>query len=147
MVQNNLKFLREDKRKTIREVAADTDIGQTAVWKMESGIQEISSQYLEKFMKYYNCTADYVLGFSSFRNGQPDKIIYKERDINYQSIIDSISKLSKDDLLKLFGAVDGELRRRSEQLQNGTTKQETTNNNSVIKKETNEKIFENKHRE
>ena len=106
MVQNNLKLLRDDKRKTIREVAAETDIGQTAVWKMESGIQEISSQYLEKFMKYYNCTADYVLGFSSFRNGQPDKIIYKERDINYQSIKEYMFRAPKEELIKIAGLID-----------------------------------------
>ena len=126
MVQNNLKLLRDEKRKTIRDVAADTEIGQTAVWKMESGIQEVSSQYLEKFMKYYNCTADYILGFSTLRNGSIDKIIYKERDLNYQSIKEYMFRAPKEELIKIAGLIDGLLQNGSSTSHNADNKIEPT---------------------
>ena len=126
MIQNNLKLLRDEKRKTIREVAADTEIGQTAVWKMESGIQEVSSQYLDKFMKYYNCTADYILGFSTYKNNQPDKIIYKERDLNYQSIKEYMFRAPKEELIKIAGLIDGLLQNGSSTSHNADNKLEPT---------------------
>lgn len=143
-MKNNLRNLRDAKRYTLREVAEKTGINYAVLSRLENEVQDISGQYLSLLADFYKAPTDYILGRDT--KTLPQTIIYKEREVNYQSIIDSISKLSKDDLLKLFGAVDGELRRRSEQPQNGVAKQEITNN-SGIKKETNERIFDNKHPE
>jgi len=114
MPTNNLEVLRKDKRKTIRDVAAETKIGQTAVWKMENGLQGISVVYAITLAKYYGVTTDFLFGISDLKNGIKETIVYKDRDITYQAVLETINKFSKDDLLKLSGAVDNALRRKSE---------------------------------
>ena len=114
MPTNNLLVLRNEKRKTIRDVAADTKIGQTAVWKMENGLQSITDEYAIILSKYYGVSIDFLFGISELRNGSREVMIYKDRDITYQAVLENINKFSKDDLLKLSGAVDNALRRKSE---------------------------------
>ncbi len=146
-MRTRIRDLRERKGLTLQELAAKIDMNFQSLSRVELGTQDPSAIHIVKLADFFGTTVDFLLHHESQTPPQNDKIIYKERDINYQSIIDSISKLSKDDLLKLFGAVDGELRRRSEQLQNGTTKQETTNNISGIKKEVNERNADIRRRE
>ena len=89
MPTNNLEVLRKDKRKTIRDVAAETKIGQTAVWKMENGLQGISDVYAITLAKYYGVTTDFLFGISDLKNGIKETIVYKDRDITYQAPLEN----------------------------------------------------------
>jgi transcriptional regulator with XRE-family HTH domain len=108
---NNLKHLREKRNKSIRDLSVETGINQTAVWKMESGIQPIAENYANILADYFHTTVDYLFG----RDNKPvdEKIIYKDRDLTYPMVITKLNEFSSKELLNISGAIDYILEERS----------------------------------
>lgn len=57
-----LKQLRKVKNKTLKEVAKELGITLSAYSNYEQGIREPSYDVLKKICKYYDVSADYLLG-------------------------------------------------------------------------------------
>ncbi len=65
---DRIKALREDADKTQAELAEYLNIAQNTYSQYENGKREIPLLCLIKLCKYYNVSADYILGLSSRQN-------------------------------------------------------------------------------
>jgi len=110
---NNLKYLRERSGNSIRDLAEKTNTQPASISKIENGSQGMAEHYARIFADFFDVTIDYLLCRSDYEQFKPDKIIYKEKDITYSSVISNLYKFSKDELLKVSGAVDYMLERKS----------------------------------
>lgn len=63
-----LRQLRTESKKTQTEVAAYLNIDQRVYSRYECGVNEMPIKYLERLCRYYNVSADYILGIKSTRN-------------------------------------------------------------------------------
>ena len=70
-----LRDLREDNDITQREVAAYLGTSQTMYARYERGANELPIRHLISLCKYYNVSADYLLGFTSSKQ----KLYNKQR--------------------------------------------------------------------
>lgn len=59
---NNLKELRKEKEKSIREVAETIGISASALYYYETEQQEPTASVLIKLANYYDTSIDYLLG-------------------------------------------------------------------------------------
>lgn len=60
-----LKALREDRDITQKEIADVLGVKQSAISKYEQGIREYKIEDLIKLCKFYNVSADYILGLTN----------------------------------------------------------------------------------
>ena len=65
VVADKIKILREKKGITQSELAANLGITRSAVNAWEMGITVPSTQYVVELAKFFNVSADYLLGLSS----------------------------------------------------------------------------------
>lgn len=110
---NNLKMLRERMGISIRDLAEKTNTQPASISKIENGTQSMAEHYSKIFADFFDVTIDFLLCRSDYEQFKPDKIIYKEKDITYSSVISNLYKFSKDELLKISGAVDYMLERKN----------------------------------
>ena len=109
---NNLRKIRDSKRYTLKEVAEKTGISYSVLSRIELGERDLNEYHIRALADFYKVPTDYILCRETA--SLPQTIVYKDRDITYQAVLENINKFSKDDLLKLSGAVDNALRRKSE---------------------------------
>jgi len=62
---NRLRELREDNDQRLDQVAAFFDVHPTTISKYELGQRALTADWVIKFCRYYDVTADYLLGLSS----------------------------------------------------------------------------------
>lgn len=60
-----IRDLREDKDLTQKEVAEILNTSQTVYSRYEIGIRALPIEHLIKLCKFYNVSADYILGFTN----------------------------------------------------------------------------------
>ena len=65
MYYPRLKDLREDHDLVQKEIAAYLEIDQRVYSNYETGKREIPSRFIIKLAKYYNTSADYILGLTN----------------------------------------------------------------------------------
>ncbi len=65
MIADKIKILREKKGITQSELATNLGITRSAVNAWEMGITVPSTQYVVELAKFFNVSADYLLGLSS----------------------------------------------------------------------------------
>jgi len=65
MIADKIKILREKKGITQSELAANLGITRSAVNAWEMGVTVPSTQYVVELAKFFNVSADYLLGLSS----------------------------------------------------------------------------------
>ena len=65
MIADKIKILREKRRITQSELAANLEITRSAVNAWEMGITVPSTQYVVELAKFFNVSADYLLGLYS----------------------------------------------------------------------------------
>lgn len=65
VIADKIKILREKKGITQSELAANLGITRSAVNAWEMGITVPSTQYVVELAKFFNVSADYLLGLSS----------------------------------------------------------------------------------
>ena len=109
---NNLRKIRDSKRYTLKEVAEKTGISYSVLSRVELGERDLNEFHLRALADFYKVPTDYILCRETA--SLPQTIVYKDRDITYQAVLENVDKFSKNDLLKLSGVVDGALRRKSE---------------------------------
>ena len=63
-----LRHLREDNDKTQQEIADILGTSQTMYARYERGANEMPLRHLITLCKYYNVSADYILGLSNRKN-------------------------------------------------------------------------------
>lgn len=62
--QERIRGLREDKDLTQKQIADFLGVAQTTYSQYETGRRPLPIDYLIALCKYYNVSADYILGFS-----------------------------------------------------------------------------------
>ena len=130
---NNLKLLREKKNKSIRDLSTEIGINTTAIWKMETGIQQISESYAILLSNYFHVTIDYLFGRDV--KPQDEKIVYKDKELNYSVVVSKLNDFTNRELLSVSGIIDYILEERSKT----TPNQQLIKNKleSVVRKESN----------
>lgn len=68
-----LEDLRKDKDLTQEQVAKLLDLKREQYRRYETGINEIKASFLIKVCKFYNVSADYILGFTNEYKPLPKK--------------------------------------------------------------------------
>lgn len=68
-----LKDLREDRDLTLEELSKDLGMPREQYRRYEVGINEVKASFIIKICKYYNVSADYLLGFTNNYNELPKK--------------------------------------------------------------------------
>lgn len=64
----NLKYLREEKRLTLRELADKIGINFTALSRIETGNRNLNDEDIRILCSFFNVSSDYLLGLSDERN-------------------------------------------------------------------------------
>lgn len=116
-MNNRLKKLRKEKNMTVRELEEKTKIGFSVISKIELGKSSLNQDYLITLSKFFNVSADYLLGLSNERNPVKELQTNTKTIINYtplqQTIINKLLKLNDDDLYMLEGMIDNLLERQA----------------------------------
>lgn len=68
-----LKDLREDHDLTLEELATQLGLKREQYRRYEVGINEIKAGFIMKICKFYNISADYLLGFTNEYKPLPKK--------------------------------------------------------------------------
>ncbi len=63
---NNLRKIRVNKGLTLRELAGKVNIHYTTISSLENGKTLFNSDYIEKLCRYFEVSADYLLGLNTF---------------------------------------------------------------------------------
>ena len=116
---NNLRRIRETKRFTLKEVEQQTGISYSVLSRIELGERDLSEYHIRILADFYKVPTDYILGRDT--KTLPQTIVYKERDLNYQSIKEYMFRAPKEELIKIAGLIDG-------LLQNGSSSSHNTDN-------------------
>lgn len=86
MLKDTMKFLRESKKLTKKQVADAIGVTERAYITYEYGQRDVSTDTLQKLADFYGVTTDYLLG----REPAPDP--FAERNLNKESEDDIIDK-------------------------------------------------------
>jgi transcriptional regulator with XRE-family HTH domain len=86
MLKDTMKFLRESKKLTKKQVADAIGVTERAYITYEYGQRDVSTDTLQKLADFYGVTTDYLLG----REPAPDP--FAERNLNKESEDDVIDK-------------------------------------------------------
>lgn len=70
---SRVKDLREDEDKTQEQIAQFLNVYTTTYQRWERGETEIPTHIIKKLCKYYNTSADYILGFTNIKKPIPKK--------------------------------------------------------------------------
>jgi len=106
---NNIKALREAKGFTLRELADRVHIADSAISRMENGMQNIYLHQAIAFADVFKVSLDDVANRVFL---QDNRIVYVDKEINYQSIMKSLGTLTNKELAGLMGAIDLTLNQR-----------------------------------
>jgi len=71
--QNRIRDLREDKDLTQKQIAEMLGVAQTTYSQYELNKRPMPVDYLLFLCKYYNVSADYILGFTNIKKVLPTK--------------------------------------------------------------------------
>ena len=76
--RQRIRDLREDADKTQTQIADYLGTSQTMYARYERGANEMPIRYLIALCKYYNVSADYILGFTNARIVLPEESSHKK---------------------------------------------------------------------
>lgn len=65
---NRLKELRAERGLSLRDLGEKVGISYTAIGLAERGLRSLNTQDIEIFTKFFDVSADYLLGLSDIRN-------------------------------------------------------------------------------
>ena len=108
---NKLKFLRESKNISVRDLAAKTNINPGTISRMENGNQQITDSYLITLADYFKVSIDYLLGRDWY---DPEKTIVKVKDFDYKDILNKLENLPDKQLYNLAGVIEYILEQRDQ---------------------------------
>jgi len=97
---NNIRNLRERKNLTLRELETKTQISFNTISKMERGEQAIGEDHARILADFFKVPLD-ILFKRDFE--QPEKLVYKERDITYELVLSKLHTFSNQELVRIIG--------------------------------------------
>lgn len=107
-IGKKLRQLREQKRKTLRQVSAATTISVSNLSEIETELHGCNAETLTILANYYGVTTDYLLG----KTDNPNSVIIKVADsdgtiteIQHQ-LLDATKGMSVEDLIKINEYID-----------------------------------------
>lgn len=103
---NRLRELRKAKGLTIRELGEATNISYPVISYIENGERPFTQQNLEILSKYFNVSADYMLGRSESSNLTSESEELSRLTIQERYILDSIKTLTKEQLQELIKYIE-----------------------------------------
>ncbi len=74
MIGDRLKHLREENGYTQEYIAEYLGVKQQTYSRYENNVSEPDIETIYKLIKIFNVSADFLLGFSKFRNGELDRL-------------------------------------------------------------------------
>lgn len=103
--------LRKEKEKTISDMAYESGLSASTISNYERGVRIPDGKALIKLAKYFDCTTDYLLGMSNFKNAEfAAQVIYMTDSI--------MSYLIRPDFAKIRALLSGYFSLAVEKLDN-----------------------------
>lgn len=102
MIPNRLRELRKEKKLTIRDFDDLLHVNRNTIHKLETGQQSLSDEYIEMFCKFYNVSADYLLGYSDVRNSKDFNKIHEPLYIKIYDELKELDQDSQDDIFSMI---------------------------------------------
>lgn len=100
----NLKNIREKNNITQKKLSEILHCSQTLISKWEKGLREPSFEIVKKTAQYFNCSIDYLLGFSDEQTPHPTPAEVKEELTDKQKeLLSLIKNMDNDDINKIIG--------------------------------------------
>jgi transcriptional regulator with XRE-family HTH domain len=113
---NSLRKLRQAKGITLLELAKRLNTNEATLSRMETSKQTIPDSFAVILADFFAVSLDFLLK-RSFE--QPEKLVYKERDITYELVLSKLHTFSNQELVRIIGAAEGTLQAREGQSSNG----------------------------
>lgn len=108
MLKDTMKFLRESKKLTKKQVADAIGVTERAYITYEYGQRDVSTDTLQKLADFYGVTTDYLLGREPATDPFAERNLNKESETNvidkYMSLPPNIRACLMDVLLQLADA-------------------------------------------
>lgn len=105
-----LSYLRKEKDLTQRQAAEDLGISQALLSHYENGIRECNLEFVEKAARYYNVSADYLLGLTETETKAGKALwedsLQEDAEMSLQTLLRA--------LLRLYDAADNHSRQAAE---------------------------------
>lgn len=101
---NRLKQLREEKHMSLRELGEKTGITYTAIGLAEREKRGLNNQDIEIFTKFFDVSADYLLGLSDVRKPAPP--IKDQLSGQQLALYNGTKDLTNDQLNEILNFVD-----------------------------------------
>ena len=76
----NLKLIREKNNISQKKLSEILHCSQTLISKWEKGLREPSFDIVKQTAKFFNCSTDYLLGFESVKQKEPERIEFKKEE-------------------------------------------------------------------
>lgn len=109
---NRLKEIRKSMSLTLRDLAAEVNINSATLNQIENEIRPFTQEHLEILTKYFDCSADYLLGNSDIRKPETHthKMVVADADGTVTPIqvelLHNTEELDVEDLMKVFEYID-----------------------------------------
>ncbi len=98
-VKDIIKDIREDRDLKQKEVAQILGVNQQYYSKYETGEYEIPTRHIINLCKYYNLSADYLLGLIDYES--PIGNILNKDKVNNEDILTKITLLDENEKIKV----------------------------------------------
>ncbi len=104
---NRLRELRKAKGLTIRELGENTNISYPIISYIENGERPFTQTNLEILCKYFNVSADFMLGRTNLKDANVDELNeFAHLTVQERYILDSIKTLTKEQLQELIKYIE-----------------------------------------
>ena len=94
-VMDLLRELREDHDCSQKDIAAVLGISQQHYSKYETGEYELPLRHFITLAKYYEVSADYLIGRCSYAEKKPLELVYVTRDCTCEKLVQDTLSLSE----------------------------------------------------
>lgn len=130
-MKNNLKFLRERSKMTLKDLAKETFTTDSNISKMETGKRRISEEYAFALADYFHVSLDFLYGRSTLEAINHEGEMFFQKEIRYNDVISCLKSFTTKELLGISGAIDFLLDDRRKNHQDSILEKETkpVNNN------------------
>lgn len=99
-----LKEIRESKKISQLKLANAIGVGRTTITNYETGVSSPDIDTIIRIAQYFNCSVDYLLGFSNEQMFQPIPVEVKEELTDKQKeLLSLIKNMDNDDVNKIIG--------------------------------------------
>lgn len=100
--KNNLQVLRKRHKLSVRDLAIKVNINSSTLNRIENEETSFNNEYIDILTRFFDVSADYLLGLSDIPNPEPHKFHYYSESNNLLTIEDIIDKYKHSNISIVF---------------------------------------------